>query len=236
MIMLFITIQYILRRWRPDFRLDAALDTRMLLSFSLDVLMAWMRGFKLLLLGLKPGQVFLGRGVRFRFASRIRLGQWVRLEDGVVLSAQAKEGIQLGDRVRIGAHSQLVVSTTLYDLGAHIRIGHQVGIGEFAYLGGAGGLDIGPDCIIGQYFSCHPENHHFDDPTQLIRLQGVSRKGIRIGANCWIGAKVTVLDGVTIGQGSVIAAGSVVTKDIPPYSVAAGTPARVIRSIHHVYN
>ena len=64
---------------------------------------------------------------------------------------------------------------------------------------------------------------------QPIRLQGVSRQGIHIGPNCWVGAKVTVLDGVTIGEGSVVAAGAVVTKDIPPYSIAAGVPAKVIK-------
>jgi acetyltransferase-like isoleucine patch superfamily enzyme len=115
-------------------------------------------------------------------------------------------------------------------VGSHIAIGNNVGIGEFAYLGGAGGLDIGDDCIVGQYFSCHPENHCFNDPTQLIRLQGTTRQGIRIGRNCWIGSKVTILDGVTIGENCVIAAGAVVTKNMPPNSVIGGVPARVIKS------
>ena len=104
-------------------------------------------------------------------------------------------------------------------------------MGEFAYLGGAGGLTIGADCIIGQYLSCHPENHHFDNPNELIRLQGVERKGIEIGNNCWIGAKVTILDGVTIGEHCVIAAGAVVSKSVPAYSIVGGVPAKVIRSI-----
>ncbi|MCX7595635.1 MAG: acyltransferase, partial [Fischerella sp.] len=60
--------------------------------------------------------------------------------------------------------------------------------------------------------------------------QGVTCKGIIIEDDCWLGHGVTVLDGVTIGKGSVIGAGAVVTKDIPPYSVAVGIPAKVVKS------
>lgn len=62
-----------------------------------------------------------------------------------------------------------------------------------------------------------------------IREQGVTREGIIIEDDCWLGSGVKVLDGVTIGKGCVIGANSVVTKDIPPYSVAVGAPARVIK-------
>jgi len=58
-------------------------------------------------------------------------------------------------------YSRIITSTSFNNIGEFIRIGDSVGIGEFAYLGGGGGLEIGNDCIIGQYLSCHPENHHF---------------------------------------------------------------------------
>ena len=119
---------------------------------------------------------------------------------------------------------------SLNDSGKYIKIGKNVGIGEFAHLGGAGGLSIGDDCIIGPYLSCHPENHRFLDNQELIRLQGTQRKGISIGKNCWIGAKVTILDGVKIGNNCVIAAGAVINKDMPDNAVIGGVPARVIRS------
>ncbi|MEY2829960.1 MAG: hypothetical protein RIQ33_1818, partial [Bacteroidota bacterium] len=127
--------------------------------------------------------------------------------------------------------SRLIVSTTFNDLGKFIKIGNNVGMGEFAYLGGAAGLEIGDDCIIGQYLSCHPENHNFENPDELIRLQGTTRKGIKIGKNCWIGSKVTFLDGVEIGDGCVIAAGSVVNKSFPSQSVIGGVPAKLLKSI-----
>ncbi|TFZ63883.1 acyltransferase [Hymenobacter sp. UV11] len=171
----------------------------------------------------------LGRGVRFQYLARIRFGQWLKAGDGVRFSGLGTGGLTLGDRVSIGAFSQVIVSTSLAEPGQFIRLGHRVGIGEFAYLGGGGGLSIGDDCIIGQYFSCHPENHLHGDPDQLIRLQGVTRQGISIGANCWIGSKVTVLDGVSIGAGSVVAAGAVVTRSVPAGSVVAGVPARIIK-------
>jgi acetyltransferase-like isoleucine patch superfamily enzyme len=74
----------------------------------------------------------------------------------------------------------------------------------------------------------YSNNHVFSDPDQTIMSQGLETKGIVIEDDCWLGTGVRVMDGVTIGKGCVIGAGAVVTKDIPPYSVAVGVPARVI--------
>ena len=82
---------------------------------------------------------------------------------------------------------------------------------------------------MGQYFSCHPENHNHADLATEIRLQGVVRKGIKIGANCWIGSKVTILDNVEIGAGSIIAAGAVVNKSFPANSIIGGVPAKLLK-------
>jgi acetyltransferase-like isoleucine patch superfamily enzyme len=177
-----------------------------------------------------PKMIFLGKGVRFFNGSNIEFGRWVQLEDQVFLGALGKEKLTIGHNVRIGAFSRIIISISFNDLGTFIRIGNNVGIGEYAHLGGAGGLSIGDNCIIGPYLSCHPENHVFEKEG-LIRMQGVTRKGIDIGKNCWIGAKVTILDGVKIGDNCVIAAGAVVTKSMPPNSVIGGVPAKVIRRI-----
>ena len=67
-------------------------------------------------------------------------------------------------------------------------------------------------------------------PEQPIMKQGVKREFVKIEDDCWIAANTVILAGVTIGKGSVIAAGSVVNKDVPPYSVVAGVPAKVIKS------
>jgi len=88
----------------------------------------------------------------------------------------------------------------------------------------------GDNVICGPRVSFHAENHVYTDPNTPIRLQGVTRRGIVVEADCWIGAGSMILDGVRIGRGTVVAAGAVVTRDVPPYSVVAGVPARVIKS------
>ncbi len=224
-------LQRLVRRKNPHFRWDDSITTGQILSLAWTKGLAWLRAWRLLLYGRVPRMLFLGRGVRFFNLANIHFGRWVQLEDHVFVSALSRRPVMFGDNVRIGAFSRIVAATSFDHVGSYIRIGNNVGIGEFAYLGGGGGLEIGDDCIIGQYLSCHPENHNFGCGDRPIRLQGVTRKGIRIGRNCWIGSKVTILDGVTIGDNCVIAAGAVVTKSMPSDSVIGGVPARVLKHI-----
>ncbi len=213
----------------PRFQFDPLLDGALIIEFLKDQTLRILRGLRLTLRFKYPKGLMLGKGVQFFGLSRISFGNYVKLGHQVSLSGLGENGLVLGNNVSIGDFSRVIVSTSFNHIGKFISIGNNVGIGEYAYLGGAGGLSIGDDCIVGQYFSCHPENHNFDDGTELLRHQGVNRKGIRIGNNCWIGSKVTVLDGVTIGDGCVIAAGSVVTKDFPANAVIGGVPAKTLR-------
>lgn len=223
-------IEWVIRLRNPSFRFDPRLSFAVVLGVAVDKAIALARGaLKLLLHGRRPGLVFFGRGVRLVNARALRLGRWVQIGEHALLSAVGTEGLTIGDNCSIGAFSRIAVATTFNNLGLRIRIGRNVGIGEFAHLGGAGGLEIGDDCIVGSYFSCHPENHNFGDIERLIRSQGVTRQGIVVERNCWIGAKVTICDGVRVGEGSVIAAGAVLTRSTPPFSVVAGVPARVIK-------
>ncbi len=222
-------LQKIIQQRNPKFQFDEHITTSLLMELMMEKGIQFLRSFKLLL-GLKmPKKLFLGRGVRFFNLSKIELGQWVKLEDFVYLSALGTGKLKIGNRSGIGAHSRVIVSTSFNNLGSHIYIGENVGIGEFAYLGGGGGLTIGDDCIVGQYFSCHPENHNYEDSSQKIREQGVNRKGIEIGENCWIGSKVTILDGVKIGNNCIIAAGSVVNKSFPSNVIIGGVPAKILK-------
>ncbi len=223
-------ITAIARMKNPEFQLDKGVSNEVIISFVLTKVIALIRGLRLLFYFRIPRLLFLGRSVKFFNIRNIHFGNTVQVGDYVFMSGLGNHGLYIGDHVWIGSHSVIKVSFSLNNLGDHIVIGNNVGIGEFAHLGGAGGLTIGDDCIIGPYFSCHPENHHFSDNEKLIRLQGVYRKGINIGKNCWIGAKVTVLDGVTIGENCVIAAGAVVNQNVPSNCVAGGVPAKVIRS------
>ena len=95
---------------------------------------------------------------------------------------------------------------------------------------------IGPVCIgnhvnLAQGIVVTALNHNFNDETKRIDEQGVSTKSVVIEDDVWIGANAVVLPGVTIGQHSVVAAGAVVTQDVPPYTVVAGVPAKVVKKL-----
>ncbi len=226
-------IQKIIQFRNPNFKFDEALNSRALFQFIWIQVWSIIRGLKVLLFLKNPKGMLLGKGVTFFNISKIHYGKFLRLGNQVYVSALSKNGIQFGDNVSIGAFSRVIVSTSLNEIGDKISIGNNVGIGEFAYLGGAGSLEIGDECIIGQYLSCHPENHNYQDTTISIRHQGVTRKGIKIGKNCWIGSKVTILDGVEIGNGSIIAAGTVVNKSFPENSIIGGVPAKLLKTRTH---
>lgn len=177
--------------------------------------------------------LFFHRKIVFRGHScniyKATVGSGVSIGDFVTLNGIGKNNLFLGNNVSIGSYSILKVSGSLTNIGSMIKIGSNVGIGEFAHIGGAGGVIIGNNTIIGPYFSVHPENHNFSDKNILIKNQGVSHKGIKIGDNCWFGAKVTILDGVVIGNGCVIAAGAVVKDSFPNDVIIGGVPAKILK-------
>ena len=97
-------------------------------------------------------------------------------------------------------------------------------------------MKIGDGCLFGEYVTIHDDDHVFG-PSEEREWRstppgdrGLLTSPIDIGRNVWLGAKVTVTRGTTIGEGSMVAANSVVTRDVPPFSLAVGAPARVIRS------
>lgn len=121
------------------------------------------------------------------------------------------------------------VTPFLCDYGNLINLGENVFINSGCYLMDGGGITIGSNTFIGPYCSFYTAAH----PLQYrYRNTGLEKAlPVTVGDNCWFGANVSVMPGVTIGNGCVIAAGSVVTKDIPDNSLAAGVPAKVIRVI-----
>lgn len=220
----------ILKIVRPKRTLNIKITQIEFFIFAFRMSIDLLRGMLLILVhGVNGKKVFLGKGGRISFSQRIIIGKFTKIGDYCTLSGLGNEGLHIGDYVSIGSYSRVVVSTDISNLGEFIRIGNRVGIGEFCSLGGSGGLTIGEDTIIAQYFSAHPENHKFSDLTALIKEQGTTRKAISIGANCWIGTKVTVTAGVNIGDGVVIGAGSVVVNDIPDNAVVVGNPAKIIK-------
>jgi acetyltransferase-like isoleucine patch superfamily enzyme len=112
----------------------------------------------------------------------------------------------------------------------YIEIGSDTSLGPYTCVAGPGRVKIGKFCLISSHCGIYANNHIFTDLTKPIAFQGVTTENIVIEDDCWLGTGVKVLDGVKIGRGSVIGAGAVVTKDIPPYSIAVGVPAKVIGS------
>lgn len=220
----------IIKLRNPTFTLDDNLNSGAVLQFIWIQLWSIMRGLRLLLFARNPKGMLLGKRVSFFAISKIKWGKFLRLGNDVHVSALSRHGVEFGDNVSVGAFSRIIVSTSFSNIGEKIKIGNNVGIGEFAYLGGSGGLEIGDECIVGQYLSCHPENHNYQNIEISIRHQGVNRKGIKIGKNCWIGSKVTILDGVEIGDGCILAAGSVITKSFPDNSIIGGIPAKLLKT------
>jgi acetyltransferase-like isoleucine patch superfamily enzyme len=136
---------------------------------------------------------------------RLEVGPHVLFEPGVWLTLPAPA------RVRIGG-------------GSFLNIGVMVAAAAL--------VEIGEHCMLANGCFVTDANHRFDDPALPVPWQGFSTKGpTRIGDNVWCGANVVVTSGVTIGERCVIGANSVVTTDLPAYSIAAGAPARVLRSI-----
>jgi acetyltransferase-like isoleucine patch superfamily enzyme len=173
---------------------------------------------------------FVGRGVSVRGKRRIMLGRASTLETGVVIDGYAREGVVVGPRTRIGAHTIISCTSHLSLHGKGFRIGAESGIAEFGYIGAAGGVTIGDHVIMGQYVSFHSQEHQFGDVTIPIRLQPSTQRGIVVDDDCWVGARVTFLDGTHVREGSVVAAGAVVKGDFPPHSVLGGVPARILKS------
>src|SRR5262245_52972459 len=151
------------------------------------------------------GMALLGKGVAAYSRpgyGRLVIGKFAHIGDHTAL--RAHEGtLRIGDKAVLGA--RVTVNSYL-----HVEIGATSLIGDDAYI-----------CDF---------DHRYGQLDQPIKDQGIVKAPVRIGRDVWLGTKATVLRGVDIGEGCVVGAGSVVTRDLPPHSVAAGTPARVLKS------
>jgi acetyltransferase-like isoleucine patch superfamily enzyme len=160
----------------------------------------------------------------------IQFGARCKIERGVCLQGISRSVMQFGNDLTI-CEGALIRPSGHWGgrLGDGLQIGDRSSIGAYSYIGCAGPIVIGNDVLMGPRVTMIAENHNFQDPSRSVNTQGVSNQGIRIGNDVWIGACVTILDGVTIGDHSILAAGAVVNKDVAPYEIVAGIPAKRIR-------
>ena len=213
---------------KEEFELDENISTSYLFFFLLGKLIAYLRfiiKFKTLKLG------FIGKRSTVLAPHLINFNKNLMIADDCHIDALSKEGIVIGTNVSIQKRTVIKCSGSLRHLGKGLKLGNNVGIGSNSFLGCAGGIEIGDDTIIGNFVSFHSENHNYNNNNIPIRLQGVNHKGIKIGKDCWIGAKVTILDGTILGDGCIVAAGAVLNgKEYSKNSIIGGVPAKVIKS------
>lgn len=207
------------------------IDSHLPISYLLNLILrkGWMAFWGVLCMVKKRGILFLSLSVTIKCQRKIKIGKNCIIERGCYIDALSIRGIVLGDYVSIGKQTCIECTGTLSSIGIGLRIGNNVGLGTHGFWGCAGGIEVGDDTIFGNFVSLHSENHNFSDLTIPIRKQGVNRKGIKIGNNCWIGSKVTILDGTVIGNGCVVAAGTVVRGIYPDNVIIAGVPSRIVK-------
>jgi acetyltransferase-like isoleucine patch superfamily enzyme len=173
-------------------------------------------------------------GLRFRqllIDEARRNAPGARLADGIEWIAYSPERFRAEAGATVGHGTLLAFGDEQNGFG-RITIGRSTWIGQYNNLRACegGDISIGADCLVSQFCTLVGSNHRTTRGT-LIRLQGPdrSRLGVSIEDDVWIGSGVALLPGVVVGKGAVIGANSVVTKDVPPYEIWAGSPARRIR-------
>ncbi len=183
------------------------------------------------LFGQKSQTAFVEAGVEFFFMNAIHFGKGVYVDSHCRLHGSSAE-IILGNNNRVMRGAYLCSYVSNARSGEGIVTGDDCWIGVNAVLAsGQGGLHIGDNVLIGPNAVIVTGNHDYERVDLTAVEQNYYGIPIHIGNNAWIGANSTVLGGATIGDHSVIAAGAVVSGNVPPYTVAGGVPARVIREI-----
>lgn len=174
----------------------------------------------------------LGRAIATgRYAGRFgRVGKGCKLAPGLMLGN--------AERIRLGRNVSVMANCVLECTGssAEMVLGNDISIGEYTHITCSRRIEIADGLLTGR-FVLITDNAHGANLREELEIAPLSRTvfspgPVKIGRNVWIGDKATILPGVTIGEGAVIAANAVVTKDVPPFSVAAGCPARVVKTIN----
>ena len=142
-----------------------------------------------------------------------------------LINALSYEGVEIGNNFTLGKYAIIECTGVLRNVGNSLKIGNNVGINHYCFIGVRGDIEIGDNVIFGPRVNVFSENHNYHDITIPIKNQGVTKGKTVIGSDVWIGANVSIMSGVTIGDGCIIAAGAVVTKDIACHRLAYGNPA-----------
>jgi serine acetyltransferase len=168
------------------------------------------------------GTVF-GKSVVLRSPAQISIGQSTMIDDYVVLDAKGRgSSIAIGNQVLLGRNTILSCSDS------KLEIGHFVSFGPFCFLASRSQLRIGSNVAVGAGSYFLGGGHAYEDPNTAVIHQARTSQGITVEDNVWIGIGARILDGVHVGRNSIVGAGAVVAKDVPPWTVVMGNPARVV--------
>ena len=161
--------------------------------------------------------------LKLRLRGRLELDGIAFVHPGVKFEVGKGAVVRLGRWAWIGGECRLRVHEGRFELGAKSVLGQQCTITAFQ------NVTIGRECVIADRVMLIDFDHCAADVERPIRRQGIYKRDVRIGHNCWVGYGVCVLRGVTVGDNAVLGAGAVVTQNVPANAVAGGVPARVLR-------
>jgi acetyltransferase-like isoleucine patch superfamily enzyme len=214
---------------KEDVKINYPFSFKEFLTVIFERGIAALRGFILVKPFLKKskGIVFASRGSKVQFGHKIKVGSGFNLLEYATLNALSYDGVEIGDNFTLGKYAIIECTGVLRNVGNSLKIGNNVGVNHYCFIGVRGNVTIGNNVIFGPRVNVFSENHNFDRKDVPIKNQGVTKDDTVIGNDVWIGANVSIMSGVKIGDGCVIAAGSVVTENIPAFSVIAGIPAKI---------
>ncbi|MBK5002883.1 acyltransferase [Pseudomonas sp. S31] len=226
-------LNFLIRRVKrdPSYSVDSGLKIRSIIIVLCDKFFSLLRALIFSpFMRSSEFPYFWGANTVVKHKHQLSVGRGCVIGQNVTIDALSVEGIRLGRNVAIPDYTFIRCTGVLGDLGVGLDIGDDSGLGHFNFINAQGGIKIGRKVIVGPHVRFLSENHIFSDIEVPIKEQGVTRVGIVIEDNVWIGAAACILDGVRIGSGSVIAAGAVVNRDVLPNTIVGGCPAKLIKT------
>jgi len=225
-------IEFLVSRLKgQEYKVSYPFSYRELLSILFSKLFAILRGliFIKLFLNTSKGLLFAEKGSKIMFGHKIKCGKNLNLMEYSTINALSYDGVEIGDNFTLGKYAMIECTGVLRNVGNSIKIGNNVGINHYCFIGVRGDIEIGDNVIFGPRVNIFSENHNFNRIDIPIKEQGVTKDKTIIGNDVWIGANVSIMSGVKIGNSCIIAAGAVVSKDIEDYSIVGGVPAKLIK-------
>jgi acetyltransferase-like isoleucine patch superfamily enzyme len=216
---------------KKGYKIDERLSKRDKFIILSDKFFCLLRGFYYkIFFKHSSGLLFIGRHCKIRYCHKITAGKTITIGDNVEINALCVEGVTFGNNVTILRNTVIECTGNIKNMGIGLVIGDDVGIAQNCFIQVRGKVTIGSHVMFGPNVSIFSENHGFTSLDMPMISQPTIRGEVIIEDDVWLGTRSVILSGIRIGKGSIIAAGALVNRDIPPYSIVAGVPGKVIKS------